>query len=56
MVTTVHTAILMPGQQWSIFCTDGLKTDVVSHLKEILNFGGNVKFENCGAGNEFKFL
>ena len=52
-MVTVHSAILMPGQQWNIFCTDGLKTDVVSHLKEILIFGGKVKFENCGAQNEF---
>ena len=56
MVTTIQTAILKQGEEWSIFCTDGLKTDVVSHLKEILIFGGNVKFANCGAKNEYKFL
>ena len=46
----------MPGQRWNIYRTDGLDTDVVNHLNEILNFGGHVRFENCGALNEYKFL
>ena len=56
MSTVVHTAILMPDQNWNIICTDGMATNVVSHFEEILDFGGNIKFQNCGALNEFKVL
>ena len=56
MSTLVHTAILMPDQKWNVVCIDGLATDVVSHFKEILNFGGKIKFQHCGAKNELKFL
>ena len=53
MSTIIHNAILMSGQRWHIICTDGLNTNVVSHLKNILNFGGDIRFENCGAQNEW---
>ena len=46
----------MPDQNWNIICTDGMSTDVVSHFKEILDFGGNIRFQNCGAKNEIGIL
>ena len=56
MSLVIHNAILMPGQTYNIFCTDGLSTNVVSHIKNLFNFGGNIVMKNCGAENELRLL
>ena len=56
MSLLIHNAILMPAKTFKIFCTDGLESDIVSHIENLLNFGGKIVLHNCGAQNEFKIL
>ena len=56
MSVLIHNAILMPGDTFRIFCSDGLSTDVMSHIKNLFNFGGNIVMKNCGANNEYGIL
>ena len=56
MSLLIHNAILMPGNTFRIFCTDGLSTDIISHIKSLLNFGGQIIMKDCGVENEIKIL
>ena len=56
MPTSVHTMLILPNGTTKIYCKDGLSALTVLHVQEILNFHGQLKFVNCGAGNEWVAL
>ena len=41
-------AILAPGDTVKIFCTDGLAPKTVENVEKWFNFGGNIKYIDCG--------
>ena len=53
MSTNINTTIILPGSYFNIFCKDGLSPLDVLHIKTIYNFGGNIKFQDCGGENQF---
>ena len=52
----VHSVILLPGNQLTYFCKDGLSPLDADNVGRILNFGGSIKAVDCGASNEFATL
>ena len=52
MSTSIHHLIIMPGATGTIICEDGLSHLEKFHVQFFFNFG-NVRFEDCGAENEF---
>ena len=53
MSTNVHSVILMPGSTARLICQNGLSPIDVQHIKQIINFGGKLKFIHCTVSNEF---
>ena len=52
----VHSVILLPGNNLTYYCKDGLSPLDVQNIEHLLNFGGNIKAVDCGAGNEYVTL
>ena len=55
-MTTIHTAVLTPGDTGTFYCVDGLSTPEQFHISTLLNFGGKLQFINCGAQKEFELI
>ena len=53
MSTHLHQLLLLPGNNVKLFCTDGISPLTVMNIQKIYNFGGNIKFKNCGASDEW---
>ena len=53
MSTVLHSAIILPGSTIKFFCTDGMSQSDIFNVQHVLNFGGNMKFVNCAANNEY---
>ena len=56
MSTSIHSVLIMPGSTAYFFCKDGLSPLEVLRIKQVLNFGGNMRFINCGVKNEFTLI
>ena len=52
----IHQAIILPGDQMSFYCRDGLSSIDVYHIEHIWNFGGVMKMVDCGPANQFVAL
>ena len=42
---------MLPGDKVNFFCKDGLSAATVHNIDLIYNFGGDLQFVDCGAGN-----
>ena len=56
MSLKIHELLIQPGSRVKIYCKDGLSSTTVLAIDHIFNFGGNVKFVNCGAANIYAEL
>ena len=52
----IHELLIQPGSKVKIYCKDGLSSTTVLAIDHIFNFGGKVKFINCGAANIYAEL
>ena len=50
MLTHIHQLIIPPNQTVRLLCRDGMSAATVVNIDRIYNFGGEVKFVECGAG------
>ena len=48
MATTVHQLVLFPGGSFQNLCKDGLSPIDELNIQKLYNFGGKIKFINCG--------
>ena len=53
MSTNVHSAVILPGATMKVYCVDGMSALEVLNVQKLFNFGGQMKFENCGVPNVF---
>ena len=53
---TIQSLIIIPGDTVRFFCKDGLSPLNVLNIEHIYQFGGDMKFVNCGADNEYVAL
>ena len=51
MLTKIHNLLISPGGTAKIYCKDGLSSATLFQIDHLFNFGGNLKFVNCGAEN-----
>ncbi len=51
MSLKIHELLIMPGSSVKMYCKNGLSSATVLAIDHIFNFGGDVKFVNCGAAN-----
>ena len=49
MTSNLHSLIINPGVTLTYVCENGLTPMDKLHVGQILNFGGHLKAENCGA-------
>ena len=49
MSNRIHSVIILPDVTMTYVCEDGLTRLEKYHVAELLNFGGHLKPENCGA-------
>ena len=50
---TIHSTIMLPGSTYEFVCVDGLSPLDVLNIEHIFHFGGDMRFVNCGADNEY---
>ena len=53
MFVKIHQLLITPGGTAKIYCKDGLSSATVYQIEHLYNFGGDLKFVNCGAANIF---
>ena len=44
----IHQLLIRPGSKVNLVCKDGLSAATVYNIDKIYNFGGNLKFVDCG--------
>ena len=51
MSTSLNSVIILPGSRADFYCADGLSPVDKQNIQKIFNFGGQLKFANCGVEN-----
>ena len=49
----IHQLLILKGSKVQIYCKDGLSSLDVYNIQHIFRLGGNIKFVNCGAANQY---